>query len=104
MFTKCKYDGIFESSKTHVPINVSFNFDIIDWVQQAHRTKSLKEFEKKDNINVKFSFNKHQIKRREYLFNRFNEDNEFDRCIILQRSKPLHKILRNYEYTQGTTF
>ena len=99
MFTKCKYDGIFESSKTHVPINVSFNFDIIDWVRQAHRTKSLKEFAKKDNINVKFSFNKHQIKRREYLFKRFNEDNEFDRCIILQRSKPLHKILRNYEYT-----
>jgi len=98
MFTKCKFDGIFDANKTDVPINNSFNCDIINWVHQENRTKSLKEFIKKDNVNIKFLFNKHQIERRKYLFKKFNGNTEYDKTNILLGSKPLHKILRNYEY------
>ena len=51
-FTKAKYDGVLDSSKTNVPVSNSFNCDVITWLDQNNRTKSLKEFIKKDKIKI----------------------------------------------------
>ena len=99
-FTKYKYEGIFDFTKTRVPITAFFNYDIISWLEQKKRTKPLKKFLKKDKVKIKFLYNKREIERREYLFKQFNEGSKHNLCNIIIRIRPHHKILRNYEYAK----
>ena len=102
-FTVNKYHGVVESSKTNVPVSSSFNCDVINWLKQNNRTKSLKEFFKKDKVKIKFSYDEHQKAKREYLFKKFNKDGKFGLCNFVVGIKPQHKLLRNYEYVEPTS-
>jgi len=100
-FTKCKFDGVLDSSKTYVPINSFFNCDVINWLAQENRTKPLKEFAKKNKIEIKFIFNEHQVAKRDYLFKNFKESSKFDMANFVLRVKPQHKLFRNFEYADS---
>ena len=99
IFTKNKFDGVLDSKKIDVSIKSSFNHDIINWLNQKNRTKPITEFEKKDKIEIKFFYNEPQIKKRKYLFKKFNENTDLAKCNIVMRYKPQHKLFRNYEYS-----
>jgi len=103
-FTKAKYDGVLDQSKTNVPISDSFNCDVITWLNQNDRTKSLKDFIKKDKIKIKFSYHAHQINKREYLFKKISNDDKLDLCDFVMGIKPQHNLLRNYEYVEPISF
>ena len=103
-FTKNRFDGVLDSNKTCVPINSFFNCDIINWLQQKNRTRPLKEFAKKDKVKIKFFYNKPQTEKREYLFKKFSEDTKLAKCNIVMRTKPQHKLFRNYKYVKTYLF
>ena len=102
-FTKCKYDRILDLTN-HVPVDSLFNYDVINWIRQEDRTKSLKEFMTKDKVKIKFLYNKYQIAKREYLFKKFKENTKLNLANIIYRFKPQHKILRNYEYVEPISY
>jgi len=98
-FTKCKFDGILDRNRTNIPISNSFNYDIIDWLNQEDRTKPLREFKNrnKNKIKMKFAYNKNQILERNTLFGQFKNDDAFNIMYILERIRPQHQLYRKYE-------
>ena len=96
-FTKCKFDGVLDLNRTHIQINNSFNYDIINWLNQENRTKTLKEFKNKERVKMRFVYNKNQILERNTLFGEFKDKDTFSVTTILDRIRPQHKLYRKYE-------
>ena len=97
VFTKCKFDGVLDLNRTHVQINNSFNYDIINWLNQEHRTRPLKEFKNKERVRMRFTYNANQILERNTLFSEFKENDAFSATNILDRIRPQHKLYRKFE-------
>ena len=97
-FVRCKFDGVLDLSKSNIDISNSFNYDIINWLNQKDRIKPLKEFKNKDKIRIRFIYNKNQIRVRTTLFNKYKDNDIFSVTNVLASIKPQHKIYRKYEY------
>ena len=95
-FTRCKHDGILDSSKTHTPVSNSFDCDVIQWINQIARTKTLKEFKNGKKFKVKFTYDKSQIKERDHYFERYKSNTQLDLSNIIIAIKPQEKLFRKY--------
>ena len=100
-FIRCKFDGVLDVKRTNIEINNYFNYDIINWLNQQNRTKTLKEFKDKEKVKMKFAYNKNQILLRNTLFEQFNENNGFSITNVLEGIKPQHKLYREYELVKN---
>ncbi len=98
IFTKCKFDGVLDLNRTNIQINNSFNYDIINWLNQENRVKTLREFKNKDKIEMRFAYNNNQKIERNSLFSELKDNDAFSVTIILERIRPQHKLYRKYEY------
>ena len=96
-FISCKFDGVLDVKRTNVEINNYFNFDIIAWLNQQNRTKTLRQFKDKKKVKMKFAYNKNQILVRNTLFEQFNDNDAFSITNVLERIRPQHKLYREYE-------
>ena len=96
-FTKCKFDGVLDKNRTYVQISNSFNYDIINWLNQEDRIKPLKEFINKGKIKLKFAYNNNQILERNALFDECKSDDAFSITYVLERIRPQHLLYRKYE-------
>ena len=97
-FVKCKFDGVLDHSRSYVSFINSFNYDIIEWLNQKDRSKTLKEFNNKDKTKIKFIYNENQIKERATLFNKYKDNDTFSVTNVLVSVRPQHKIYRKYEH------
>ena len=97
-FIKCRFDGILDSSRTHIQLRNSFDYDIINWLAQENRTKTLKEFKNEKKIEMRFIYDRDQAVYRTALFNQFKNNDTYCVTQILERTKPQHKLYRRYEH------
>tara|TARA_Y100000294_G_C8563817_1_gene340073 strand:+ start:412 stop:2454 length:2043 start_codon:yes stop_codon:yes gene_type:complete len=102
-FVKCKLDGVLDHSRSSVSFINSFNYDIIKWLDQENRTKTLKEFNDKDKTKIKFVYDKDQIKERDTLFDKYKYKDAFSVTNILVSIRPQHKIYRKYTNIEQNT-
>ena len=100
IFTKCKFDGVLDLNRTNIQINNSFNYDIINWLNQENRTKPLREFKNKDKIKMRFEYNKNQKIERNSLFSELKDNDAFSVRTVLERIRPQHKLYRKYEVVE----
>ena len=98
LFTKSKFNGILDSEKTHLKLKYNFNYDVISWLHQENRTKTLKQFKNERTKKINFFYNSNQIKQRTNLFKEFNNQNAYDLSNIIEIIYPPHNVHRKYEY------
>ena len=99
-FVESKFDGVLDQNRSNVSFINSFNYDIIKWLDQKDRSKSLKEFYNKDKTKIKFHYNENQIKERVTLFNKYTDNDDYSITNILVSVRPQHKIYRKYEHVE----
>ena len=95
-FIKCKQDGVLDSSRSRTPVTNSFDCDIIQWINQESRTKTLKEFKNGQKFKVKFSYDKNQIIERDHHFKRYESNTPLDLSNIMLAIRPQEKLFRKY--------
>ena len=93
-FTKHKLDGVLDSNRTDLQIMNSFNYNLIDWINQKDRIKSLKEF--KDKTEIKYVYNVDQVRERNILFNKYThiDKNIFSKVHFIESIRPQHRLYR----------
>ena len=101
-FIKCKHDGILDSSKSRTPLTNSFDFDIIQWINQGARTKTLREFKNGKKFKVQFTYDQTQLIERDHYFKRYKSNTQLDLSNIMLAIKPQDKLFRKYQSIDGS--
>ena len=95
-FIKCKQDGVLDSNRTNTPVTNSFDCDIIQWINQESRTKTLREYRNGQKFKVEFTYDKSQIIERNHYFKRYKSNTQLDLSNIMLAIKPQEKLFRKY--------
>ena len=95
-FIKCKQDGVLDSNRTNTPVTNSFDCDIIQWINQESRTKTLREYRNGQKFKVEFTYDKSQIIERNHFFKRYKSNTQSDLSNIMLAIKPQEKLFRKY--------
>jgi hypothetical protein len=95
-FIKCKQDGVLDSNRTNTPVTNSFDCDIIQWINQESRTKTLREYRNGQKFKVEFAYDKSQIIERNHYFKRYKSNTQLDLSNIMLAIKPQEKLFRKY--------
>ena len=87
---------MLDSNRTNTPVTNSFDCDIIQWINQESRTKTLREYKNGQKFKVEFTYDKSQIIERNHYFKRYKSNTQLDLSNIMLAIKPQEKLFRKY--------
>ncbi|MBC8299168.1 MAG: radical SAM protein [Pelagibacterales bacterium] len=73
-FCRAKIHGLLNPEMAPTPINQSFNYDILKWIDEYNGSKRLKDFKFTDKQSLVFEYTSDQVRVRNDVFKRYGTD------------------------------